>query len=176
MESIPSSLIGSQPETRRSLLLKTCALFSVGLLSHAGLGKRKAEYVGGTWEGVKEGTEGSLNTDHPDKATFLTKAGAFEIPYGQITDLEYGQKAGRRVGATIALGVTTLGVGALPMLFSKKRKHYLSVGWKNGTGQAEGVVLELGKDVTRPVLKVFEVRSGKKVEYESEEAKKHVGN
>lgn len=39
-----------------------------------------------------------------------------------------------------------------------------------------GVVLQLGKDITRQTLTVFETRTSKHVEYESDEAKKHVGN
>lgn len=123
------------------------------------------------------GTEGKLFTNDPAKAIFRTdKRQEFAIPYKQITSLEYGQKAGRRIGATIGWGATTLGLAALPLLLSKKRKHYLSIVWVGDDGSNEGVVLELGKDITRPVLKTFEVRSGQKIEFESEEAKKHLGN
>lgn len=87
---------------------------------------------------------------------------ACEIPYFKITSLEYGQKAGRRVGATIALGVTTLGVGALPLLFSKKRKHCFSIGFTADDGSNQGIVMELGRNITRGTLKTFEARSGKK--------------
>ena len=61
-------------------------------------------------------------------------------------------------------------------LFSKKRKHYLTLGFNDAAGKQQGIVLELGKDTVRPALSIFEARTGKKVEYESEEAKKHVGN
>jgi hypothetical protein len=98
------------------------------------------------------------------------------IPYGQITSLEYGQKAGRRIGATIGWGVTTLGVAALPMLLSKMRKHYFTVDYKDSDGANQGVVLQLGKDITRATLTLFEARTGKQIEYESEEAKAHIGN
>jgi hypothetical protein len=132
-------------------------------------------YVGGTLK-ISENTEGTINTDDEKVLSFVSKNGTAEIPYNKITSLEYGQKAGRRVGATVALGVTTLGLGALPMLFSKKRKHYLSIGWTDTEGKPQGAVIELGKNITRSTLMVLETRSGKQVEYESEEAKKHVGN
>jgi hypothetical protein len=82
--------------------------------------------------------------------------------------LEYGQKAGRRVG--VALAVNPL------FLFSKKRKHYLTVGFSDSAGQTQGAVLELGKKRVRAILDILETRSGKQVEYESEEARKHAGN
>lgn len=143
----------------------------------AGLGSRKAEYVGGTWTQLAQKTEGKLDLTGEQTAVFATNKGAkAAIPYGSITSLEYGQKAGRRIGATIGWGVTTLGLAALPMLLSKKRKHFLSIGYTGQNGKPEGVVLELGKDITRSTLMIFETRSGKKIEYESDEAKKHVGN
>lgn len=164
-------------------LTKPIAVFLASLLftqaAMGGLSSDKAMYVGGTWSDLKEGSEGKLDTKDTKTAKFLLdgKGGkAYEISYVKITSLEYGQKAGRRVGATIALGVTTLGIGALPLLFSKKRKHYFSIGFTAEDGSNQGIVIELGKDITRGTLKTFEARSGKKVEYESEEAKKHFGN
>ena len=38
------------------------------------------------------------------------------------------------------------------------------------------MVLELGKDVTRGTLFTLQTRSGKEIEYESEDAKKNIGN
>ena len=144
----------------------------------AGLGSNKTLYVGGTWTQYKEGTEGKLDLSSESVAVFVPdakKAPRVEIPFSSITSLEYGQKAGRRIGATIGWGATTLGIAALPMLLSKKRKHYLSVGY-TVNGKDQGVVLEIGKDVTRGTLKTFETRSKKEIEYESEDARKNVGN
>ncbi|MBX9601483.1 MAG: hypothetical protein K2X35_10775 [Bryobacteraceae bacterium] len=142
----------------------------------AGLGNKDAKYVGGTWS-VKQETEGKFEVSDPKVARFVSKkADRVEIPYDKITSLEYGQKAGRRIGATIGWGVTTLGLAALPMLLSKKRKHYLSIGYLGDDGKPQGAVLELGKDVTRATVFTLETRSGKQVEYESEEARKHIGN
>lgn len=58
------------------------------------------------------------------------------------------------------------------LLFSKKRKHYLTVGYKDGDGKEQVAVFELGKDIVRTTLAVVETRSGKKIEYQDEEAKK----
>jgi hypothetical protein len=77
--------------------------------------------------------------------------------------MEFGQKVGRRVGSTIAFGVTTLGIGALPMLFSKKKKRFLTIAYVNDSGGNEVGVLELAKGLVRPVLPVLEARTGKKV-------------
>jgi hypothetical protein len=81
-------------------------------------------------------------------------------------------RAGHRVGATIALGVTTLGLFALPMLFSKKRKHFATVGFKDDQGRPQGLILEFGKNINRSALKTMSLRSGIKIEFESEQAEK----
>jgi hypothetical protein len=168
-----TALEGIMKTTRRSVIV---AALTTGVALHAGLGSKDAQYAGGTWD-LANGTEGKFDTSNEKFALFVPKKGSTrEIPYTTVLSLEYGQKAGRRIGATIGWGVTTLGVAALPMLLSKKRKHYLSIGYKSADGKEQGVVIELGKDVTRGTLMAMEARTGKKIEYESEDARKHVGN
>jgi hypothetical protein len=134
-----------------------------------------AMYVGGTVKGVEEKTMGILDVSGEKAAVFKSEkrdATLFEIPFSKVTSLSYGQHAGRRVGSTIAWGVTTLGVAALPILFSKKRRHYLTIEYQDDQGNAQAAILELGKNTIRVSLKTLEVRTGKKVEYEDEEARK----
>ena len=161
---------------KKTVAVALVLMFVVELPLEAGLGSDKTLYVGGTVKNLKELTEGRSSAKDDKVFVFSYSGGNFQIPYERVNSLEYGQKAGRRVGATIGWGVTTLGVAALPLLFSKKRKHYLSIGYTGEDGKAQGVVLQLGKDVTRPTLFTLETRTGKQIEYESDEAKKHVGN
>jgi len=128
-----------------------------------------AKYVGGTVTGMPENAEGQLDLAREDAAVFTAKSGqTVSIMYKNVESLEYGQKAGRRVG--VALAVSPL------FLFSKKRKHFLSISFSDEQGRKQGAVFELGKGVVRDTLTTFETRSGKKIEYESEEARKHAGN
>ena len=112
-----------------SLLFNTVAL--------AGLDGKKAAYIGGSTKDKdfppsKEAIEGYLNTS--DDAKFRLdwsakgKTGNFSIPYDKIIDIEYGQKAGRRVGAAVATAILLTPI-ALFLLFSKKRKHYITIGY-----------------------------------------------
>lgn len=138
----------------------------------AGLGSKKAQYVGGTLT-IREGAQGFLSTADTERLIFKGDKGeAFSAPYAKVTSLAYGQHAGRRVGATIAWGITTLGIGALPILFSKKRRHYLTVSFTNDAGKEEAAVFQLGKNVIRTTLAALQARTGKKVEYEDDEARK----
>jgi hypothetical protein len=159
-------------KTISALLL---AILLIPSAAFAGLGSKKAQYVGGTLTGYKEGIEGGLDASDSMKLVFQPDEGevlSYAMPYANITGLAYGQHAGRRVGATIALGVTTMGIGALPVLFSKKRRHYLTLSFKNAEGKDEAIVFQLGKDVTRSMLATLQARTGKKVEYEEDEARK----
>ena len=65
-----------------------------------------------------------------------------------------------------------LGPIGLVTLFSKKRKHYLTIGFKDDADKDQVAVLELGKDMVRTTLAIIQTRSGKQVEYQDEEAKK----
>ncbi len=153
--------------TRRESLSKLarCGLL-IPTLSAAAVRGKEAMYVGGTIGGLPEATEGQLDTDDPKVLKFTSPKGKFEIPYDGITSVEYGQKAGRRLGVAIVITVWAL--------FSKKRKHFLTIGFKDANDKPNGVVLELAKGTPKSVITIIEARSGVKCEYESEEARKHV--
>lgn len=133
----------------------------------AAVGGRKAEYVGGTIATITEAAEGLLDTATEAQLVFTPERGkgpSIMIPYAAITELEYGQKAGRRVGAAILVNPL--------LLFSKKRKHFLTISYKDADAKDQAVVLELGKDIVRTTLTIVETRSGKQIEYQDEEARK----
>ena len=127
--------------------------------------------MGGTWTQYAAESEGKIDFSDSAQMRFIPdrKERDASIPYDKITSLEYGQKAGRRIGLTLL-------TGAWPLLLSKKRRHYVTIGFTDDSGQPAGVIFELGKDVTRVTLKTLEIRTGKKVDYETEDARKHSGN
>jgi hypothetical protein len=126
----------------------------------------KAMYVGGTVD-IKKEMEGTFDTSNDKALTFAYKRLTWSLPYDEIVELEYGQKAGRRVA--VGLLVSPLA------LFSKKRNHYLTISFKDLEGKEQAVVFELGKDIVRTTLKVLQVRSGKEIHFQDEEAKKSIG-
>ena len=164
--------------TRRCIALAVVVSMLTGPFALA-LGSKNAAYVGGTvtvFGTPEDPVEGRLDTSNDGTLVFTAidkkqKGRGFTIPYGRISDLEYGQKAGRRVGAAAATTVLLGPIGLLS-LFSKKRKHYLTVGFTDDAGSDQVVVLELGKDIVRTTLAVVETRSGKEIQYQDEEARK----
>lgn len=148
----------------------------------AKVGSDKAAYFGGSiavFAGAKDPVEGRLDTVneemlilHAEKKPFVGHE--LRIPYKRIEDLEYGQKAGRRVGAAVGYTVL-LGPLGLLTLFSKKRNHYLTIAWKDDAEKEQVAVLELGKDIVRSTLPIVKARSGKEITYQDEEARKSSG-
>lgn len=124
---------------------------------------RKTLYVGGTVNSIKELTEGVSSAKDEHVFVFSYNGGKLEIPYDQVDGLEYGQKAGRRVAAAVLVSPY--------ILFSKKRKHYLTISYKDQNDKQQAVVLELGKDIVRVTLATLEARTGRKVEYQDAEAR-----
>lgn len=151
----------------RRLLLPLFVLVCLGAIpASAAVRGDKTMYVGGTLT-VPEKTKGRLDVSGARQAEFLSKKNQllFTIPYDKISSMEYGQKAGRRVG---------LGIAVNPVfLFSKKRKHYLTVYFSDEQEQTQAAVFELAKGIVVSVVRTLEARSGKQLEFESEEARKH---
>jgi len=83
---------------RKSLAAVLCFLLLCEAVPlWAGLGSDKAQYVGGTVSAIKDGSEGTASTKNEKAFVFNYDGGKLEVPYDHINDLEYGQKAGRRV-------------------------------------------------------------------------------
>jgi hypothetical protein len=154
---------------RKVLSLLVVVFLLSELSAWAGLGSDKTMYVGGTINSIKQGTEGKSSAANEKTFVFEYKGGKLTIPYERMNSLEYGQKAGRRVGMAIALSPLAL--------FSKKRKHFLTIGYLDENDKQQAGVFELGKSIVRVTLATLEARSGRKIEYQDEEARKSgVGN
>lgn len=151
---------------RRVVAVLLACCFALEPIAFAKVTGKEALYVGGTIANLPEGTTGALDAGDEKVMRFTSPKGNFEIPYENITSLEYGQKAGRRLGVAITITIWAL--------FSKKRKHFLTIGWNDANDKPQGAVIEIPKGTAKSFLIILEVRSGKKVEYESEEARKHV--
>lgn len=162
---------------RKPFLAVVAVVSLVAQPALAGIPKEKAQYSGGTVAAIPVGAIGPLVTTDAQNLIFRwdgsgkNPAGSWSIPYAEIISLSYGQHAGRRVGAAVAWGATTLGIMALPILFSKKRRHYLTIEYKGAQGRVQAAIFQVGKEAICPTLTVLEVRSGQKVQYENDEAR-----
>lgn len=149
---------------KRALTLVLACIFTFDCVALAGLGSDKTAYIGGTENQIKDGAEGQSSAKDEKSFVFQYKDGKLEIPYDQVDDLEYGQKAGRRLGLALTISPW--------LLLSHKRKHFLTVGWKDAQDKQHAAVFELGKSVVRTTIATLEARTGKKVEFQDDEARK----
>ena len=148
---------------QKRLVFAVCFL-GICLPLFASVNSQKAVYVGGTVSSVKEETEGTFSVKDEKQLEFRCKGGEIAIPYDRINNLEYGQKAGRRVGLAIALTPIAL--------LSKKRRHYLTVNFVDVNDKQQAAVFELGKNIVRVTLSSLEARTGRKIEFQDDEARK----
>jgi hypothetical protein len=155
------------PVKRALVLLFTCliALQFSAFPAFAGVGADETAYVGGT-EKIDEGSEGSAAIENEKEFVFEYKDGQLVIPYDQVTELEYGEQAGRRVALSIAMPLAAL---------AKKRRHFLTISWKDEKAQEHSAVFELGKSIVKSTIQTIETKTGKKVDFQDDDARKSMG-
>lgn len=122
-----------------------------------------AEYIGGTIPNLGK-SEGWIDLTQEERFVFRTKTGEVQIPYDKINLLEYGQQASRRYIAAIVISPL--------LLLSKKRTHFLTLGYEDEAGRRQAMVFRVKKGHIRSVLVSLEAKTGRKVQYQDEEARK----
>jgi len=143
--------------------MKIFLLLTAASLLAGAIGGR-AEYIGGTSSVFASKANGRLITASAAALRFETKSKAVEIPYDRIHTLEYGQKVDRRYISAILVSPF--------FLLSKSRKHFLTVGYNDGEGRAQALLFRVEKSDVRSLLVGLEARTGRKIAYQDDEARK----
>src|ERR1051325_5488940 len=130
----------------------------------AGESGNRAAYVGGTVAGLPSKSEGNFNITDEEILVFRTKTKSVRIPYGQINTLEYGQRVNRRYVEAVLISPL--------LLLAKKRKHFLTVGYTDEHGKQQALVFQVDKGAVRQVLVSLEAKTGRKIEFQDEDARK----
>jgi hypothetical protein len=124
----------------------------------------KVQCAGGTLAGLSARTMNRLDlTDTADLVFFCGKA-EFRAPYSRIETVEYGQLVSRRYAAAVLISPI--------LLLSKERRHYVTLGFLDGRGDRQAVVFRVDKSDIRPLLAALEARTGRRIEYQDDEARK----
>ena len=126
-------------------------------LKPAGAGEKKAEKKGETIEGI-------LRFDSAKKELqFVGKKGpapVLSVKYEAIKSMLYEKTAKPRYAAGLLL--------AWPLLFTKSKKHYLTIQYTDADGTAQFAIIHLDKTNFREALARAESETGKKVERSEE--------
>jgi hypothetical protein len=140
------------------LIVLACSVLAAG-----GNGGR-AEYVGGTISQIPAGCGGTVQAVDGQYFVFYSKHASWRVPYDKINLLEYGQKVDRRYIAAVLVSPL--------LLLAKKRQHFLTVGYADEENQQQAMIFKLNKDDIRTTLVSLEARTGRKVEYQDDDARK----
>ena len=124
----------------------------------------KAEYIGGTVPGVAARSSARLDLTASDALRFRCGSADLSIDYRKINTLEYGQTVSRRYAEAILISPL--------LLLSKSRKHFVTVGYVDRAGNQQALVFRVGKGDIRMVLASLEARTGRRVEFLDDEARK----
>jgi hypothetical protein len=124
----------------------------------------RAQYVGGTVALLPSKSEGNINLTDEEVLFFRSKKGSVRIPYDKINTIEYGQRVSRRFAEAILISPI--------LLLAKRRKHFLTVGYTDEAGRQQALVFQVDKSAVRSVLVSLEARTGRKIEFQDQEARK----
>jgi len=133
-------------------------------LALAGDSGGRAEYVGGTIAQIPAGCRGNVQVMDEDFMVFYSGKASWRVPYDKINLVEYGQRVDRRY-------LTAVLISPL-FLLSKKRQHFLTVGYSDEEGRQQAMIFRVNKDDIRAMLVSLEARTGRKVEFQDDEARK----
>lgn len=132
--------------------------------ARAGERGSRVEYVGGTVAQIPRGCDGRAQITDEEYFVFYARKAMWRVPYEEIDLLEYGQKVDRRYLAAVLVSPL--------FLLSKKRAHFLTVGYTDENGKHQALVFRVDKSDVRAMLVGLEARTGRKVEYQDEDARR----
>lgn len=121
-------------------------------------------YVGGTVPGVRSKSDVRIDLLQDDAIKVSAKGGSFLVPYKDVNTLEYGMRVSRRYVEAVLISPL--------FLVAKKKTHFLTIGYMDQEGRQQAMILQVGKEEIRPLLVSLEARTGRRVEYQDEEARK----
>jgi hypothetical protein len=139
-------------------------LIAITIVAGCAFGQTRVEYVGGTVAKVESGAGGSIDVADAHYFAFYTRKSQVRVAYDRINTLEYGQKVDRRLLLAIAISPV--------FLLSKSRKHYLTIGYTDEDGNHQAMVFRVDKNGIRAALVSLEARTGVRIQYQDEEARK----
>jgi hypothetical protein len=123
----------------------------------------RAEYLGGTRSDIPADTSGDIRLTDKVFFVFVSKQVQVKVPYERINLLEYGQKVDRRILEAVIISPL--------LMLSKKRQHFLTVGFQDDDGQQQAMVFKVDKNDIRLALVALEARTGQEVRYQDEDAR-----
>jgi hypothetical protein len=124
----------------------------------------KAQFIGGTLSGVSAKSSIRIDLTGTEALLFRSEKTELTIAYQKINTIEYGQSVSRRYAAAILISPV--------LLLSKTRKHFVTLGYTDADSKQQALVFRVQKGDIRSVLAALEARTGRRIEYQDDDARK----
>ena len=124
----------------------------------------KVQLAGGTVSAITAKSALRLDLTGADNLLFRFANSELGIAYRKINTVEYGQNVSRRYAAAVLISPV--------LLLSKSRKHFVTIGYLDADGKQQALVIRVDKGDIRSVLAGLEARTGRRIEYQDDEARK----
>ncbi|HUB33647.1 MAG TPA: hypothetical protein VMA31_11480 [Bryobacteraceae bacterium] len=144
--------------------MRLLCLLAVPLALAAAGPSVQAEYIGGTLPGVPARSSARLDLTSAGALVFRCGSAELQIDYQRINEIEYGQNVSRRYAEAILISPI--------LLLSKSRKHFVTIDYEDVEGREQALVFRVNKGDIRTALAALEARTGRRIEYQDEEARK----
>lgn len=105
-----------------------------------------------------------METAATERLVVRFKRHEITVPFDRINQLEYGQKVDRRYLSAVLVSPI--------FLLAKSRKHFLTVGYEDEFGKQQAMIFRVEKNDVRALLVSLEARTGRKVSYQDEQARR----
>lgn len=135
-----------------------------GFTTGAAWAQTRVDFIGGTTASVPVGVSGRIELSDDSYLAFYANKTQMRVRYDRVNLLEYGQQVDRRLALAIVVSPA--------FLMSKSRRHFLTVGYEDERGNQQAVVFRVDKNSIRAALAALEARTGLKVRYQDQEARK----
>jgi len=127
----------------------------------------RAELTGSTVPDFPTKCDVRIDLTDDGEALFITRRLTLHVPYEKVNTVEYGQHVGRRYAEAILISPL--------MLLAKSRKHFVTVGYTDANGRQQALVFQIYKGDVRAVLAGLEAKTGRKIEYTDDDARRGRG-
>ena len=145
----------------KRVLLGVALICFTGAAAQPGV---KIEIIGGTLPDIPAKTRGRMDLTTGEALLLRYGKTELRIDYAKVNTIEYGQNVSRRYAAGILISPV--------LLLSKSRRHFVTLGYLDGEGKQQALVVRIDKGDIRAVLASLEARTGRRVEYQDKEARK----
>lgn len=140
------------------------AMLALSSLLGAGSSGTRVQYVGGTVAGVHGHAGGEIDVRDGESLHLRLRERSIAVAWRDVSNIEYGLHVDRRYLEAILISPL--------FLVAKRCSHFVTIGYADTDGRQQAVVLEVGKGDIRQLLVSLEARTGRRVEYQDEEARK----